>query len=213
MSESKSTVIVIGHSFVYGFCQYLKNKLVASHSHDTLEVYAANYLNLNNKVDQVLFMGESGATIMDDFRLPTFLLRICKPTIVILDIGTNDIVLGHSTSSICAALVDTATHLRELFNVSQVLICSCLRRERCFGNLSVTQFNDLVVCLNTQIAAATKYLPGINYHTHRGFWKEQDGMDMKVSDWSNDGIHPNSFLGRRKYSKSLQRAVHVALSL
>ncbi len=39
-----------------------------------IETFIPEYLNISDKVEQVFLFGESGATIMDEFRLPVFAL-------------------------------------------------------------------------------------------------------------------------------------------
>ena len=135
MDSQKHVVLVSGHSFVKGYKLFLENKLKVIHEHEPVETFAAQYLRVSSRVDQIYFEGDSGACIMDDFRLPCFKLRNLKPAVYILDIASNDIALGFSTDSICAALVDTSQILINKYGVRHVKICSCLRRERKLGQL------------------------------------------------------------------------------
>ncbi len=89
MTSNNCVVLVIGHSFVQGFGKHIDIKRRDSHSIQSLESFAKNYLRVSGKVDLVKFIGDSGATVMDDFGLPGFILRNMKPKVVICE--CNDI--------------------------------------------------------------------------------------------------------------------------
>ncbi len=110
--------------------------------------------------------------------------------------------------AIVAALVDTAVALTDLFNVQQIKTFSCLRRLKRIGKLSETQFGDLAICLNDRLAYETSKFEGL-VTIHTGAFAS---IMMAVNEWSNDGIHPNNVKGRRKYGKSLMKAIHEALN-
>ena len=66
-------VVIFGHSFVSGFKHYLSNQMKNVDCDLTLESFAPQFLGLDHFVSQIILYGESGATIMDDFTLPSFI--------------------------------------------------------------------------------------------------------------------------------------------
>ncbi len=125
---------------------------------------------------------------MNVFRLPSFLLRNIKHSIVIIHIGSNDIAHNYSTASICAAIIDTARTLKDTYHVKHINICSCTRRERNIGKLSSSQSNDVTIAVNNKLSIDIKNLTGISYYTNKGFWANQSGTQIALSHWSADGI-------------------------
>ncbi len=89
----EATVIVCGHSYVKRIGKILDEKRDEEKSHLPMEAFAPQYLKLSQLVNNIFFDGESGAGVMDDFSLLPFLLRNNKPSVVIMDIGSNDIVI------------------------------------------------------------------------------------------------------------------------
>ncbi len=166
----KHSVLILGYSFVKGLNNTSPNKRLACQSNYPTETFVLEFLHISKHINQIYFEDDSGACIMDDFRLLSFLLRNIKPSIVIIDIVSNDIAHNYSTASICAAIIDTARILKDKYHVKHIKICSCIRRERNIGKLSSSQFNDLTIALNNKLSIDTKNLTGISYHTNKGFW-------------------------------------------
>ncbi len=102
---------------------------------------------------------------MDEFSLSSFRLRNNKPALSIIDLGYNNIVRGYSIKSITAESIDHALILRDLFKVlvGHVKICSCLRRDKYVGNWTESQFSDLAISLNNNLANRTNCR--LSYHT------------------------------------------------
>ncbi len=157
-------------------------KIDGEKSHLPMEAFAPQYLRLSHLVNNIFFDGESGAGVIDDFSLSPFLLRNNKPSIVIMNIVSNDIVRGYPIQSISAALKNTAIILRDQYHVGHVKICSILRRKMCLGRLTETQFGDLAVSLNNRLRWETRHLVGISYHTHRFFWRYQNVLSMNIQE-------------------------------
>lgn len=213
---SKITVILIGHSFVRRVKIFLQNIIRENHIQLPVESYAPQYFGLDHFVEQIIFDGESGAGVMDDFTIPNFKLKNHKPHVAVVELASNDVARGFSVKSICAALIDTALMLRDRYAVQQIVVCSCLRRNRRIGALNPSQFDDLAGSLNRLLRDASKAIPEIHYHTHRGFWNYEGGDLKPVSEWSSDGIHPTTdnrtpLDGMNKYITSLRRAIYEAI--
>ncbi len=207
--QKLNTVFVWGHSFVRNYRKYLENH---DKSDFPIETYAAQHIKVSDKFDQVHFCGTSGAKIMEVISIPNFKLRNFRPELVIMDIGTNDLAAGYKIRNIVQAILDLVLTFIQTYHVKQVIICSCLKREHGLRNLTMCQFEDLVYYFNYELFANCEKNQNITYHTHRGFWKQQNGDRIEVREWSSDGIHPTTTTeGLMQYSNSLKCAIHKGL--
>ncbi len=61
---------------------------------------AAQYLRVSDKKEQVYFAGISGAQMTEDLSIPGYKLRVNNPSVVIMDIETNDLADGYGVHTI-----------------------------------------------------------------------------------------------------------------
>lgn len=193
------TGVIIGHSFVSGLYDHLQNK---THQH-LHPVDVANQFRVADHVAELWLLGERGLRVLDTSFIPTTHITQIHPQFVIIDAGTNDLATGASPLSVASALLEVATTLINQHHTLHVTLCSILHRA---NNIKMTpfQFQELANTHNNILKDLCEVEPDITYHTHRGFW------NIPISQWSRDGIHPNTQLGRQKYKTSLRTAVYNA---
>lgn len=190
---------ILGHSFVTGTLHHLSP--ASSPSSRRL----ASLFKVNKTIDKLKIIGKRGARITDpSFSLPQRDLLRYKPSFVILDYGSNDVVSGADPLNIATTIVDLANTLVEKYSVQQVFICSILTRTGTLGCLTPPQFKEAAVRVNKYLRTMCSGDPNLTFHNHKGFW------DVPVHTWSHDGVHPNSKFGRQKYIASLRKAIFLA---
>ena len=192
--------LLIGHSFVHGLASHLSSDPQPTGS------YLARKLNLNRIIQELHMHGERGSRVCSSsFSLPHRLLKRVKPDFVILDLGTNDLAAGAHPFDVAAKLNSVADRLHTQYHVRTVLICSILYRKSHLRNLTREQFTQAAFDTNNFLKKSTEASPRTIYHVHKGFWT------TPISQWSRDGVHPNTSHGRTNYKKSIRCAVFSAL--
>ena len=165
----------------------------------------ATALEISDHIPRVILSGISGAKICCyNSTLPHFLLRTECPDLAVLQIGTNDLAAGFSPAFVASEVLNNARTLQELYHVQHVTVCSALFREG--GIPDPVPFYDVIREFNDRLFFLCREEPVIDYHSHDGFWT------TPISIWSRDGIHPNSFHGRKLYKKSIRPALFTAFS-
>jgi lysophospholipase L1-like esterase len=177
-----------------------------------MPVQIARSLVVNDNVPAVHLYGQSGARAVS-FVLPLQWLDSLRPSICLLELGTNDLAAAVKVEDVANALLYLASLLQARFNCV-VGILSVIPR---YEGLAVPQsvFRENVRRLETVLKHETKRTPLMFFHKHKGFWESQgpDGIKylQHFEDLSMDGIHPNSVLGRQKYKNSLRSALSKAI--
>lgn len=192
--------LLLGHSFVHGLLSHLTAGSSATGATIARKLHVSNILHAFH------MHGQRGAQICnDDFLLPHSLITRVKPDFVILDYGTNDLAAGTPPFTVATKLMHLAHQLRSQYHVACVMICSTLNRDCHLSTMTPSQFATAAYELNNYLRHLTQTEPKVNYHLHKGFW------DTPVSAWSRDGIHPNGPAGRKRYIKSIRKAIFHAL--
>ncbi len=215
--RTKPYAIILGHSFV----QSLQDHFFYIHANTNemadYESYCARELEVSHKIERVFLVGWRGAKVLPSptqsyvpFTLPHKFLSELLPEIAILELGSNDIAVGHDPHEVAAAIIGLAQQLRETYKVPVVKICSVLDRDNSV-NLTLDEFHDRALLLNKSLSHLAKFTPGISYHNHAGFWRDGEGSTVHPSEWSFDAIHPNNQVGRKLYKKSLKNCLHNAV--
>ena len=159
-------VLILGHSFI----RRLKDFIA---SHPDLNANFLKPAKLNGMVLAVeLLPAEARA-----FDLP--MVESFLPQIVILQVGSNDLVHADPLSIACA-IEDLVTLLHVRFQVKRVCVYQTVYRE------SSPMYNKRVRDLVKYLKVLLEPLPYSFYWRHRGFW------NTKVSLYSSDGVHLNS---------------------
>jgi len=197
---SIQTVVVVGHSFVSGLRHHLSNT-----TPDT-PIHMAEQINISKHVKYLHLLGTPGLKLNTIKHQTQMAVSIStkQPQLVIIDAGTNDLAGGDDPLITAVHLVDFAKHVIETYNVKHVILCSALHRNNHIHTTPV-EFDNIVHTFNTALKDLAEPEKDITYHTHRGFWA------CPCEQWSRDGIHPNTLLGRQKYKTSLRLAIFKSL--
>jgi len=162
----------------------------------------AKQFRVDHRVPHLHLVGERGIKVTSTFIPHT--VSLIQPDFVIIDVGTNDLAAGATPLSVASTLFEVCTSLILHHAVLHVTLCSALYRD---SNIHTTPqlFKHNVNLFNTILSDLCFVDPQIDYHTHRGFWASP------IEEWSRDGIHPNTSVGRQKYKTSIRSAVYNTL--
>ena len=203
-------VALVGHSFVSGLEQHLKNNTNGS----DLGVNAAARVGVTNLVSSIQFHGMRGARVLDLFQFIPILIQ-AAPGVLLLDIGTNDITQGFSASKIAKSLRQLLKTIRTFYD-GVICILSVVPRASGLGFLTPQRFLKVSAELEVLLKSLTRSHHNLFYHKHKGFYEvEENGVKKPLSPWvwSRDGIHPNNQLGRKKYFNSLRLAISKSVKM
>ena len=202
-------VALVGHSFVSGLEQHLKNNTNGS----DLGVNAAARVGVTNLVSSIQFHGMRGARVLDLFQLIPILIQ-AAPGVLLLDIGTNDITQGFSAPRIAKSLGQLLKTIRTFYD-GVICILSVVPRASGLGFLS-PRFLKVSAEIEVLLKCLTHSHHNLLYHKQKGFYEvEENGVKKPLSPWvwSRDGIHPNNQLGRKKYLNSLRLAISKSVKM
>jgi hypothetical protein len=206
---------IIGHIFVSGLDDHFRVKFRTVHPAQ-LERQVAMELQVSEHVGGVFLLGRSGAQAMS-FHIPEIALQGIRPEIVLVELGSNDIVAGQQPKQLASRIFDIARQLTSTFE-AVVGICSVVRRTEKLGALDAGKFDTMMAAVNKEIKqlVVSGTETRIFYHSHKGFWHVETNNkkeDLPVSVWSWDGVHPNRGEGRKRYKNSLRNAISKGLKL
>lgn len=196
----------MGHSFVAGLRQFLLNE---GHQYVPIEKYTASRLKVSNLVHSVSLVGKRGATIRD---IHALLPQPIEDDILLLDIGTNDIVQGVPIQHLCQSTIQLVKMILTL-GPSVVCVLSVVPRAAGLSSLSEQDFLERALALEQALKPQLALIKNAIYHKHKGFYEvESQGKKTYMSPyaWSRDGIHPNrpgNTNGKKKYMNSLRNAI------
>ena len=184
-------VLILGHSFVKSIHDHFAGP------DNTINARNLCYrFNVEGLVSKIYLHGIRGATVTGNFNIPSSLIEDISPQIIILELGSNDLVEDRSIESIASSLVTLAEELSGRKGVISVIICGVLFRKELRGKSK--QLKELNSVLNFRADQNKK----LNFHEHKFLKKEA------LQKISRDGIHPNTSLGRKLYIKSISWALH-----
>ena len=194
------TCVVLGHSFITGTLHHLSPaSRPTSHR-------LASLLRVSDVVTNLQLIGQRGAQVTKpNFQLPEQALIHYAPTVVILDYGSNDLANGADPLEVATTIIDIANTLINKYSVAHVVICSVLNRTSALGSLTAAQFKSLAYKVNHYLKTMCTDEPNLFYHIHKGFWS------IPIHQWSHDGIHPNTKIGRKKYIASIRKAIFLSV--
>ena len=198
-------ILVIGHSFVKRF----QKDVLRESKHE--QICVQEVINLRGSRIIPYFLGTSGANIAD---VPTFENAGVKqnPTIIIVDIGQNDLCWSSQTPRQYAeALNLQVRHMFDVYpNLELVVICQVtFKTQKIFEaprvrtDKKLTVLNDDIDRFNYEIMKLTRHNLKIVRYRHRG-------MKNPVKPVSEDGTHPDSTSGKWKYMKSISAMCRMA---
>jgi lysophospholipase L1-like esterase len=191
-------ILITGHSFV--------TRIGAALSAQTTTWNTwSDTLALPNDEYDVTIEGLSGATVGNmDLELREIVRRE-RPTIIIVDIGTNDLKGPKRPGKVaydafCAAL----RWLREVRSIQSIIFCHAIYRMDFTGrHKNLTGFNDDVERFNRQLVRYSKRHSRVHHMKHSG---------LRRPTWAllEDGLHPGNLvdpwaIGYWRYQRSIRR--------
>ena len=184
------SVLIMGHSYVRRLVEHLQR-------------YRQHNLGLQPDQYFVQFAFRGGAHL-DFLKAPDTLrtVRRIRPSLVLLEIGTNDLSLASTNPLILAAAVfQFARRLIDEFQVTRVVVCQIVHR---FPGPRFTfpyaGFNEAVDAYNAELQRLAAGSAGSVV-----FWRHPR-MQLQVQRFIVDGVHFN-FAGMKKHLNSLKHAV------
>lgn len=219
--SEKCSVAVLGHSFVSSYSDHLfhnyeKKGYFEAYGPECFENFVAFNLSVDENVDNVYLFGQSGATV-SDYSVPRNFLSMCRPRIILLDLGTNDLVnqsFREDPLIVGGKIMKLACSLVYEFSAVVVLL-SIVPRASGTGVFSEEWFLSRARDVNGYLKWACFREKSVFFRRMRGFYcvENKDGSNSRreVSEWSRDGIHANNEEGRHLYAKNLRGAISEGL--
>ena len=175
MVNPNHRILVLGHSFVWRLEKFIKE--AQFNCLDQHFAVADNVL--------VRFHGIGGRTVdsLRNFDLPV--ITSFQPTLVILEIGSNDLCNPRSAVPIIAAnILQLLQLLHYAFNVRHIIVNQVCKRNS--NNRSHLSYNTRVFQLNYLLLQIIKQLPFATFWFHRRVTRSVLPMLLP------DGVHLNS---------------------
>jgi len=213
-------VTLVGHSFVR---RVQVGLIPGSRGHDIETPESARHFSTLLQVsDHFKYVYTCAQHLNMVYHLPEYTHTIMKtsPSIVVLDIGSND--LAHITDvqpdislQLATQIVQFAKSLID-YGVKLILINSILPRT---GRISCSPevFTKNAQSTNSYLKQLTDVEQRIKFNKLRGFFGTDQAYSSPptVETWSNDGIHCNKNGSEQLYAKRLRHGLlfhkHIAL--
>lgn len=195
-------VLILGHSFVRRFEQFVLN---------SLDSRVNGNLNLNCDEVQICYSGHGGASLERIRALGTSYVREQRPDVVILQAVSNDLCKPEKTVElIFRRLVEFVVDLRYGESVKSVVILQTLHRiaplKRIRYEVDIPWFNSRVDELNRRISDYIKEVEGVTFFRLSGFWNPSTRSKVYL----DDGVHLNE-QGNIKYFNNIRAVVVSSL--
>ena len=191
-SHTQRSVLLLNHSFVRRFGVFLQ--------HAEPPVYPD--LDLPGSGVQFVVHGRGGRTVPSLLQHDIGVVRILRPWMVILEIGSNDLCIPHIRPETVGSAIDDLCGILLGLGVHRIYVCQTLRRL----NTLDPEYNDKVLLLNHYCDVVFADRPEVVYWHHRGMW------NSTIPVFRPDGIHPNDH-GMVRLYRSYRGAVLNALSV
>lgn len=153
--------LLFGHSFVTGYKQHLSN-------YSSVQLNPKNIsklLRLENKIPKFHIHGSRGALIQDN-NFPWNLVVDLSPELVIIDLGTNDLVAGKKPLVAAYQLSEIADNLNNSYKVSKIVLCAVTPRISFLSNLSTVEFQSLRQQFNHILRTFCEDKEHLAFHDH-----------------------------------------------
>jgi hypothetical protein len=187
--RARPKVLLLGHSFVWRFGSFC----------------ASNNCPPNLGLHQIEFSwaGKGGRTVPTLLAHDFHMVASRKPSIVIIEIGSNDLCNPFlSPATVGSAIDDMCGLLLSSFDVEHVIVSQILPRVK----LPFQDYNNRVHALNQYLRVV------LGEHECVTFWRHHGFTYPAVPVFLDDGIHPNDH-GMLKLWRSYRGAVRSVLSL
>lgn len=183
-------ILILGHSFVKRLTRFAIDR-------------GCHNMALGEKYE-VFFHGISGLKLAGLTR-EIDMVQTLRPTIVFLEIGTNDLASGAVGPELAHEVSRFARRLISHHHVEVVIISQVVFRDSKSSRYRLPEgFNSKVTEYNQTMRELTKGDNRILFWRHRGLWAAWE-------KYLSDGVHFNQ-AGLRKYYNSVRGAVVAALN-
>ena len=172
-----SKISVVGHSFV--------RRLQESIQQDSKEDFA-----------QISFHGRSG--FMADDILKSY--RPSGEDFLILDVGTNDLVNKITGDKLATIILEFCKYFKEInSNLRKIYVLEIVDRvkTRAVSRNEFRREKDFYNERIGEIAGRNDFIKVV----------KQDLSLLDIRDWSRDGIHPDTKLGKTTYKKTIKNVL------
>ena len=207
------TVMVVGDSFVVRLQDHVLSADPPQVPACPLQDHNSRVLKAPPAISKVFFYGVGGTGVLDlnkKLHIPKDLILSLSPKFVILEIGGNDIDSPSSTSyDVAHSKIDMAKQILTL-GVDCVVLTTILPRDNT-RHIPASQFRDKATGANEWTSHLLTNDPAqksIQFHRHKGFWRDASRNEVDTSGWSTDGVHPNKPSGLEKLRRSYTQILH-----
>ena len=196
-------VLMLGHSFVAGFKQFLFEDPTRH----------GPTLNLSTNEFMIQFSGRRGATI-PRIRSDLEIVKDFQPHVCVVQAGTNDI--GSKPESlqdseweefIAGNLHALAEHLIGSYRVERVVVLQILHRRQPLRPVkypvNIKWFNARCDNINKLMGGLYEGHERIRFWKHKGLYEDEQLFEAL----RDDGTHLNSAVGYPKYFKNIRAAI------
>ena len=141
--------------------------------------YSTSYAEVG-LVTEFHLIGKRGAMILSpDFTLPLPSLTNIKPTIVMIQYGSNDLARGKDPLSVASKVIDLCHEILHSVNACQkVVVLSAIPRINRSDPSSSESLTKSIYNYNGYLKHFCEVEPNINYKAIQGFWTDP------ISTWS-----------------------------
>jgi lysophospholipase L1-like esterase len=199
-------VLVIGHSFVRRYRQYLERQISNDRS-----VYSDAYdfsAKLGIPRESVTIIGRSG--LLCDSQGASFIktcVRRVSPKLVILEIGTNDLAdyfpftNAELSDHVAQRVKQLCYYLCRRLHVSTVVLCKVVNRSKLRGGITEEDFKERRHAYNQHL------LQHARAHKSVYVFQHDRSTLVNLKGLSEDHIHVTSTRGLDLYHFSIRRAI------
>ena len=187
MSSSPPTVLILGHSFV---------RRLSSDLSSNFDARAAEHFHLLGNAS-IHLHGVGGRTVKTLCRYDLGAVSYIKPDVIILEIGTNDLV-ANRPEVVGSEIDDLIQLLLQFYSLRVIGVCEVIPRVR------TPFFNTAAPILNQYLHDVLELRPNVFSWRHSGF------SNPTVSPYLRDGVHLNP-RGQYSFYRSYRGAILKAL--
>ncbi len=190
MASPAPTVLILGHSFIKRLRKDLEKNMIPGASPSFhLEGFASIHMN-----------GVGGRTVASLRNENLNFIRQLKPDVLILEMGTNDLI-DSPPEVVGSAIDDLVTMFLEDFPVQLIIVCQVIPRGSSYsGPISPSEFARRAKILNDYTTAVLGQYPRVICWSHRHF--NHPNKDL----YDHRGVHLNP-LGQYFLYRSLRGAI------
>lgn len=188
--------LLIGHSFVSGYKHHLCNL----YKNESPKTSICQHLNLSKLVEFIDFIDIPGGLVEVE-KILSMIHDHDKYNFILIDLGSNDLAQGIKPLNVAYQLSILGEKLVQQKTAPHVVFFQIIPRIGPWSSEIAHLFNKDAILTNQILRTFCDVDRTLSLHSHRGVWQNP------ITEWSMDGIHLNSQLGRNIYTASLKRAI------